>query len=423
MTDQSMYTMTPGSAVADSIQEILARRRLDARQAMLDKLNAENIHSEMAAREANTGMAQAHLGLAQSAEARAKAMNDEQLFGEKLKTLPEEGGDMSGADPELLHQLVSRHLIQTQAAQPAITGDQPLGNAPTGPSQNGSKWEAPGGQPFQGPVRPDVPAQPERQMYIGSPKHQAEESKKRDLDTLQADPALLNKSNPIGQAIAAAKAGINLPGEVLGPDAEELFIDPVTKQVTRLKGLGYKSHVNVLPMPPQANAANTKQMYTFEDPNQKGTYKSYWLMPGEQPSERNQAGPGPAAGHFEPKPATNSKGPGWVPPKAWDAYKATFGAMTGTSQDQRTAIRGQAKANIKALAIQNGISPQVINDLDQILAFAEPRMEAGTPIPPIQKLIDGDVWKGSPNKRAGITGITDPERAQLSSLLQGFIGQ
>lgn len=45
--NQDIYSMTPGSAVADSLQEILMRKKLEARQAMLDSLNEENVRSEM----------------------------------------------------------------------------------------------------------------------------------------------------------------------------------------------------------------------------------------------------------------------------------------------------------------------------------------------------------------------------------------
>jgi hypothetical protein len=38
-----MYTMTPGSAVADKLQEILTQRKLEARQALLDKLQQDEL--------------------------------------------------------------------------------------------------------------------------------------------------------------------------------------------------------------------------------------------------------------------------------------------------------------------------------------------------------------------------------------------
>ena len=45
--------ITPSSGVADTLQAILARRKAEQRQAMLDQLNQQNVQSEMAAREAN----------------------------------------------------------------------------------------------------------------------------------------------------------------------------------------------------------------------------------------------------------------------------------------------------------------------------------------------------------------------------------
>jgi hypothetical protein len=50
MAYTDFYTMTPGSAVADALQEILTRRKAEARQSMLDQLNQQNIESEISAR-------------------------------------------------------------------------------------------------------------------------------------------------------------------------------------------------------------------------------------------------------------------------------------------------------------------------------------------------------------------------------------
>src|SRR6266851_1432224 len=51
--NQSYRTMTPGSAVAGQLQNILTSQRLEKRQAMIDEINRRNIESEMATREQN----------------------------------------------------------------------------------------------------------------------------------------------------------------------------------------------------------------------------------------------------------------------------------------------------------------------------------------------------------------------------------
>jgi hypothetical protein len=49
----SVSTMTPGSAVAGQLQNILTSQRLEKRQAMLDALNQQNVQSEISARNEN----------------------------------------------------------------------------------------------------------------------------------------------------------------------------------------------------------------------------------------------------------------------------------------------------------------------------------------------------------------------------------
>jgi hypothetical protein len=76
MANDSFYTMTPGSAVADQLQDILTRKATEKRQAMLDDLNRRNIESEMSTREDNAATNSAYRqGLTEQHEARIGQIN------------------------------------------------------------------------------------------------------------------------------------------------------------------------------------------------------------------------------------------------------------------------------------------------------------------------------------------------------------
>ena len=98
MADFSIYSTTPGSAVADTLQQILARRKEEERQVLLDKMAQEEHQSTLAAR-------QEQMRLARDTEARQKAASEaqiaaanEEIFKSKLGsvrrgTTPEQIGD------------------------------------------------------------------------------------------------------------------------------------------------------------------------------------------------------------------------------------------------------------------------------------------------------------------------------------------
>jgi hypothetical protein len=79
--DNTVFTMTPGSAVADKLQEILAARKMEARQAMLDALTKSNVESEIDQRRVQ-GMndtERAHNDTARTSNDTTRASNDTQI--------------------------------------------------------------------------------------------------------------------------------------------------------------------------------------------------------------------------------------------------------------------------------------------------------------------------------------------------------
>lgn len=87
--DQTFYTITPGSAVADQLQDILARKRSESRQSMLDQIAEQERAKNDQYRQAQlAGLEEQRLGQAQlrqaqtgqiDAEAARKAQHDEAI--------------------------------------------------------------------------------------------------------------------------------------------------------------------------------------------------------------------------------------------------------------------------------------------------------------------------------------------------------
>jgi hypothetical protein len=105
---QDFYTMTPGSAVADTIQQILQRRRDESRQAMLDKLEHEQLQmrqreseANMAAQKAQTEHNTQSLQLQKDRETRDR---DKDLRDELYRRLQSARSGAKLNDPQLLQE-------------------------------------------------------------------------------------------------------------------------------------------------------------------------------------------------------------------------------------------------------------------------------------------------------------------------------
>jgi len=245
--NDSIFTMTPGSAVAATLQEILARKRELSRQAMLDKLAADEQSSVIAARQAQTELGRTQeerLGRATAAEIAANeastASAKENLFQSKLKNLPR---GKKPSDEGTLEELRKRGLMEAA----------PIYGPPSEAQPEGSSFEG----------------------YVGTP----EEQQRAELMSL-FDEAIGQSEDPNAQAgLKILKAGGPAIPFYFGPQDTNLF-DPDTKKTTTLKGIRPGS-VEVLPRKPQLPAGYLAKPYTITDISGKvlGTVS---LEPGEQ---------------------------------------------------------------------------------------------------------------------------------------------
>lgn len=104
---QDFNTMTPGSAVSDTLQQILLRRKEEARQKMLDDLNAKNLaHQQQMALE-NLSLDQQKLRQSQSDSDRNYAINVANALAG--------GADVDSMDPEVRrHGMAFGKILPTQ---------------------------------------------------------------------------------------------------------------------------------------------------------------------------------------------------------------------------------------------------------------------------------------------------------------------
>ncbi len=126
------YTMTPGSAVAGALQDILTRRKGEAHQAMLDKMAQEEQSSVISARQEQQDMARKNYELQQQQEARQKLLNEAQMREmdqarhEREMAHLATGTRESAVDPELaayVRKAGGFRMSPESPDNPEVTGD------------------------------------------------------------------------------------------------------------------------------------------------------------------------------------------------------------------------------------------------------------------------------------------------------------
>ena len=143
-SQQDLYNTTTGSAVAQTLQDILARRKAESRQAILDRLGIEEQRSVASAREAQTqrereqiDIQRKNLELQRLAEERAGqlmaaqvAESKQRTFTSKAEGLPVGTKSYDIGDPEFLASLVSQGRMgpEVQPEGPAAPGE-PMGES------------------------------------------------------------------------------------------------------------------------------------------------------------------------------------------------------------------------------------------------------------------------------------------------------
>lgn len=400
-----IYTMTPGSAVSDVVQQILQRRRDEQRQMMLDRLGIEKYRADEEQRGLENQLAQqqeARQGRhtdAQIAESKARILEDRiKGFGGYGET--EVSPELQTTDPELWNEMLKRNRIQQRPGLTPQTGAStdfqlPEGATPEQIEQFAQAMEGAGSPGVE--TSPAGPATAPRWVHAGSDKFQEAQDARNRIQAL-SDANLSAEQDPLKLLLTLAAAGIDAPQGVL-PNRTNV-LSPGGKTVQTITGRMGDETIE-LNHPPQPSAVNAPYLYQIPGPN--GTTVSHWLRPGEQPTAQNKVdASGPIRRGNEPNQSADM-----VPQQAWRELRTAV-SLRNVNPAQKQAAITQAMSNVKAIAAQRGVSPQVLADLSEILRNIHALREAGMPVPQVNELVNR------------VPNITPIEQQQLTSLLYGF---
>lgn len=198
--------MTPGSAVADSLQMILARRKEEARQMMMDRLGVEKFRSDEADRTAQRANQEAQLGLERQRTDASVAADNERRITSKIDSLGFGEQDLENIqDEELRRELTNRGRTR-MAPGPSVTTTTDIADVEFGPSDHAISSETTVG--------------PGKAMYTGSQKFQEEQvARQRLMDYINNNPAIFNDNPELKNALMIQHAGASasVPASVMSP--------------------------------------------------------------------------------------------------------------------------------------------------------------------------------------------------------------
>jgi len=373
-----IYTMTPGSAVADTLQQILQRRRDEQRQMMLDRLGLAKFDQDVT--EQNR-----RFDLDTKAEARHQAASDqviteskERVLGDQIKSLPRNSSMMSDdfANSPLGKELQNRGRLSQVGVNPQVGTNTDI-QPPQGLKPEELEMWA---RALEGSNPADVGTQMESAgpstkgwQWSGSDDFQQEEEERKRIDQFLAGEFSKSK-DPIQLAGQAAKAGIQLPASAY----------PNTTRVISPGGnlkseLATRAGDDILELnhPPSAGiSATTPYIYQQEnDWDGNGRIDSFWLRPGEQPV---LDGPGAnviKGGQMRRGNEPTAAAPAYVTPSAWNALTTAMRRGNDPEAVYNEKVR-QARQGI-AGNLSSSLQPEVRNFLTQAISDYTQRVAAG----------------------------------------------
>lgn len=321
--NNSWMTMTPGSAVAGQLQNILAQKRLDAHQAMLDQLTQQDKQSQIADRDANTAYNKDRIA---SLAADREAQEQERR-----------GSILSPGQ-----SLVGSSLDYWKAHNPSMID-------PGQPAQPQFDYEG----------QPDTPATGE--TFHGMPK-QLENKAKLDaqLAARKRLESLGPHASPVEKWAAFREAyGAEPPAGLLDQEPKAKPWHEILDWKGNSTGNWAEEGTHIQPQPTNPPAAlNTPILHNLNTPDPadptKTITKSYWLKPGEQPSDKNEIKGGTATTLATPK---NKLDPNTLyDAKAYAAYKGTLQNTGKNSAQTRASALQNWLLTVKPVEVQKDVS-------------------------------------------------------------------
>ncbi len=236
-----------GDAISSQLQDIMARRQVEARQKMLDSLNVANMQSEAADRTENRRIqAEREKREAQDFQDRQATLADERKA--KADSIREATGLKKVAgltrgpveDPDALkavQEFASNRLTPAKPAETFLPSTQSVGAStlPGNPAQGG-----------QGPTQtspftstPSIPAPAKPAFYQGTDKEIDKADQKASLEDILKEIANTpgGKLSPVQGIRAEGALGRSLPAGVIQPQMQDAQMwDPNTNRLVPLPG-------------------------------------------------------------------------------------------------------------------------------------------------------------------------------------------
>ena len=197
------------------IQEILKRRREESRQAMLDKLNEEQIRASMYTQRQQLDISRGNLDVNKAAEQRAGLMDEaqrreiaERIAASQIDSMGDVEREITpewrGSNPDLYKELQRRQRISTDTITPKA-GSSYEAQLPEGATQEQIEAFA---RAMEGSGSVELGAAgptEQREMFTGSPEFQRGEfARRRALDWAGSR----KPEDPLRQALEAQVAGL-----------------------------------------------------------------------------------------------------------------------------------------------------------------------------------------------------------------------
>lgn len=339
-----IYSTTPGSAVAETVQQILQRRKDEQRQQMLDTLAVKQFGQNVTNSDRTYDLNKQSEARMQATSEAQIAADKERMFGERVKNMPygeSDVSDLEQSDPEFFKQMLNRQMIRKSTPPVGtVSNDMQLPAGAT-PEQIES-FAAAIGSNREGNA--EQAAGPAHSTYRGSPDYQKDMVQQKRIESLITPE--MEKENPLLAAVFRYQAGgaqANAPAALLGPKPSVVPISPSGRAGAKVTGdrgtefmeLGYP------PNPPAGTQPNIYQI-----PDGKGGFSTHWLTPGQQPTEANKVqAPGPIVKNNLP---ASSNSQDLIPGDVRTRLVQAMGSKT-TNDDQQAVLNTISNARTSQL--------------------------------------------------------------------------
>ncbi len=287
-------------SVSSGLQEILARRKAEEQQALMNSMKERELASEMEYRNANLKS----LAEQREAAAEARRMQSFNQWAQNFRM----GDDLSTADPEMIEYARRMGYVTDENPNPtpSVSTGVDIAGVGEGPNMVAGEGSPEGDQSVRASLQPQAPEAPKKGVYFrGLPKEREQQRQMQATAALIQSGALTDpKMSPIERlAMLQQASGSYDPSDIVRVMTEQAqerpmnILDEATGKITPALDASGKpimgrggNPIITRDRPPNPSAGMQPYLYQVSDPSDPTGQKkiSHWLRPGEQPNEKNQ---------------------------------------------------------------------------------------------------------------------------------------